>query len=269
MNNDEKGYVIPTPVDTSEEVNKDDSLLSRERDNIISATNQVNNSIDKDMIAETNSKYKIKKTPLIIKFLIYVGSALLIFFVAFYAIKYSKKFIDAGDVTTTTTTSSPLERSKEYWNKNSVRRYIDKDSNVYMFIPEEYGGWVYSISSSVDGPSAIFGTYDNNEVSLTMDDVFELKVTDKGLSLDDIELTISSGEFKYYTYKDDTTTAMLIINASEGLLHGAYINNGSVIEGKYMEYEDRIVLKGIETEYVFQKNGNNVEYNGVKLALQV
>jgi hypothetical protein len=102
-----------------------------------------------------------------------------------------------------------------------------------------------------------------------MDDVYELKVSDKGLMLDDIELTISSGEFKYYTYKDESTTAMLLINASNGLLQGVYVINGSVIEGKYMEYDDRIVLKGVQGDYVFQKDGNNVSYSGVKMSLQV
>lgn len=269
MNEDEKGYVTPTPVDTSGEVQHDDSMLGRERENIINATNQVNNSINKDMIAETNSKYKVKKTPLIVRFIAIVLTVLIIFFVSFYAIKYSKKFIEAGNVTTTTTTSSPLERSKEYWNKNTVRRYVDKDGSVYMFIPKEYGEYIYTISSSVDGPTTIMGTYDDNEVSLTMDDTYELKVSDKGLMLGDIELTISSGEFKYYTYKDDTTTAMLLINASNGLLQGVYVNNGSVIEGKYMEYDDRIVLKGVQGDYVFQKDGNNVSYSGVKMSLQV
>ena len=269
MREDEKGFVTPTPVDTSGEVNKDDSMLGRERENIINATNQVNNSINKDMIAETNSKYKIKKTPLIVRFVAIVLTVLILFFVSFYAIKYSKKFIEAGNVTTTTTTSSPLERAKEYWNKDTVRKYVDKDGSVYMFIPKEYGEFVYNISFSIDGPSAIMGTYDDNEVSLTMDDVYELKVSDKGLMLDDIELTISSGEFKYYTYKDESTTAMLLINASNGLLQGVYVINGSVIEGRYMEYDDRIVLKGTQGEYVFQKYENTVLYNDVKLTLQV
>lgn len=269
MNEDEKGYVTPTPVDTNGAVEPTDSMLGRERDNIINATNQVNNSVNKDMIAETNSKYKIKKTPFIVRFIAVVLTVLLIFFVSFYAIKYSKKFIEAGNVTTTTTTSSLLDRSKEYWSKNTVRRYVDNDGSIYMFVPKDYGGFVYNISSSVDGPTTIMGTYDDKEVALTMDDIYEIQISDKGLKLDDKELTISSGEFKYYTFKDDTTFAMLLINASSGLLQGVYINNGSVIEGKYMEYPDYIELKGSQGSYIFQKEDNIVSYNGVKMTLQV
>lgn len=269
MNNDEKGYVTPTTVDTSGEVSQNDSMLGRERDNIINATNQVNSSIDTGMVAETNNKYKVKKTPLIVKFLSIVLAILLIFFVSFYAIKYSKKFIDAGNVTTTTTTSSPLQKSQEYWNKNTIRRYVDNDGSVYMFIPKEYGSYLYHISYTADGSQGVFGTYDDYEVSLTMDDVYEYKVSDKGLLVDNLELTISSGEFKYYSYKDDTTTAMLLVNASQGLLHGAYIYNGEVIEGNYMEYSDHISIKGIQGEYIFQKDGNDVLYNNVKMSLQV
>ena len=69
MNNDEKGYVTPTPVDTNQSVNEGDTMLGRERDNIIVATNQVNNSINEEQIKETNNKIKYKKMPLLVKFL--------------------------------------------------------------------------------------------------------------------------------------------------------------------------------------------------------
>ena len=270
MNDNEKGYVTPTPVDTSGEVVRTDTLLSREKDNIINATNQANNSIDEVKAVETNNKYNVKNISFIVRFISIVLSLVLVFFVAFYAIKYAKKFIEAGEVPTqTTTTSSPLERSKEYWNKNAVRRYEDNEGTIYLFIPEEYGKYVYVISKDADGISSLMGTYDDNDVSLTMDDIYEYSISDKGIKLGDKELTIKSGEFKYYTYKDDTSTSMLLVNASTGLLQGVYINNNSSIEGKYMEYEDRIVLTTIQGEIVFQKEGNTVTYNGVKMALSI
>ena len=46
-NNDEKGYVTPTPVDTNQPVNQQNTMLGRERDNIIVATTQVNNSVNR------------------------------------------------------------------------------------------------------------------------------------------------------------------------------------------------------------------------------
>lgn len=268
MKDDEKGYVIPTPVDTSGEVKKDDSLLGRERDNIINATNQVNSSIDKDKIIETNNKYKIKKTPKIISFTILVLSGVLIFIVSFYCIKFSKKFIEDGNPTTTTTTSNPLDRATEYWNKDTVRRYIDNDGKVYLFTPRSYEKYVYEISKGEDGIETQMGIYDDETVQLNMDDVYQIKVSNNGLLLDDKEINTSSGEYKYYAYKEGEHYALLIINASAGLLQGLYIQDNSVIDGKYMEYDDRIELTNITTKYIFPKKGNSVLYNNLELTLQ-
>ena len=98
-----------------------------------------------------------------------------------------------------------------------------------------------------------------------MDETIDYSVSEEGLTMDDLQAKMSVGEFKYY--KGDNS--ILVVNASENALQGLYMNNGNVIEGSYMEYDDRIEIKGSTQVYVFNKSGNDVMYNGVKLTLQI
>ncbi len=266
MNNDEKGYVTPTPVDTNQSVNAGDTMLGRERDNIIVATNQVNNSINEEQIKETNNKIKYKKMPIMVKFLSIVITLLLIFFISFYVIKYSKKFIQAGEETTTTTTTvSALKKSEDYFNKDAVKKY-ETNNKILFILPKSVSTYVYEISyneSGIDNTS--LGTYDDEYLYLTMDESASYKVSETGLNINNVDYKISSGEFKYYQSDNN----ILIINATPNALQGLYLSNGNVIEGAYMEYNDRIELKGQTQTYIFDKVGNTVVYNGVNLQLHV
>ena len=268
MNNDEKGYVTPTPVDTNQQVNAGDTMLGRERNNIIVATNQVNNSINEDQIKETNNKIKYKKIPLLVKFVSVVLSLLLIFFISFYVIKYSKKFIEAGEETTTTTTTiSALTKSQDYWNKDIVRKY-EGNNKIYLFLPQSIGPYVYEIAYDNTGvTSTALGTYIEDTINLTMDDSYLFQVSPNGLTIDNEEYRIQSGELKYYVGDNNE---ILIINATPNVLQGIYVTNGSTLEGAYMEYDDRITLTSAQgNEYVFTKIANGITYNGVNLSLNI
>jgi hypothetical protein len=114
----------------------------------------------------------------------------------------------------------------------------------------------------------IMGTYDDHEVNLTMDDIFTLKISDNGITLNDEEYKISSGEFKYYTYKEGDISSILLINASSNALNGLFIDTSrTAYSGKYMEYDDKIVLQGTNGDIVFTKNLNQLSYNGINLTL--
>ena len=238
------------------------------RKKVVVITKKVNSSIDEAQIRETNSKIKTKEIPLFLKFLSVVATVMIIFFVSFYAIKYSKKFIKAGEATTTqSTTSSNYSRSKDYWDKKIVRRYLG-DNVVLLFLPSSMYNYVFTIDYEDEDVLYTLGTYDDNEVILTMDDIYELKVSDNGIKLGDSEYKISSGEFKYYTYRENDNTSILVINASKNAMYGVFIDTNRVAySGKYMEYDDKIVLEGTNGSISFIKNGNTVDYNGVKLTL--
>ena len=235
---------------------------------VVVITKQVNQSIDEEKIKETNNKIKTKEIPLFVKFLSVVATIMLIFFVSFYAIKYTKKFIKAGESTTTqSTTSSNYSRSEDYWKKNTVRRYV-KDKKILLFLPAKLYNYVYLIDYEDSEIDTIMGTYDDHEVNLTMDDIFTLKISDNGITLNDEEYKISSGEFKYYTYKEGDISSILLINASSNALNGLFIDpSRTAYSGKYMEYDDKIVLQCTSGDIVFEKNLNQLSYNGINLTL--
>lgn len=236
---------------------------------VVVITKQVNTSIDEEKVKEANNKIKVKEIPFFVKFLSIVFGAMIIFFASFYAIKYAKRFIKGGEVTTTkATTSSGYSRATDYWNKDTVRRYLDKDS-ILLFLPRSMYEYVFEIQ--VDEDENIIthmGTYNDTEVQLTMDDIADLRISDNGIMLDDKEYKISSGEFKYYTFKDGTSSSILVINASATALYGVFIDTNRVAySGNYMEYDDKIVLTCDNGTITFNKNGNTVDYNGTKLTL--
>lgn len=233
---------------------------------VVVITKQVNSSIDEEKVKETNNRIKVKETPMFIKFLIVVGCVMTIFFASFYAIKFSKSFIKAGEVTTQpSTTSSKKDRSVDYWKKDTVRRYVS-DNMIYLFFPKSLYSYVYEIDySDVENVSTTMGTYTDEEVLLTMDDVYEYSITDEGIKIGDNEYKMSSGEFKYYLGDG----SILVVNASKDALQGVYVdNNRTSYSGKYMEYDDKIVLQGIAGDLVFNKTGTDIYYNGVKLTLK-
>jgi hypothetical protein len=268
-NNDEKGYVTPTPVDTNQTVNPGDTMLGRERENIIVATNQVNKSINEEQIKETNNKIKYKKTPLIVKFLSIVITLLIIFFVSFYVIKYASNFIKEGEVKEeTTTTISALKKSQDYFNKDTVRKY-ETEGKILLFLPKEYNNTVYYIEYDNTGvTNTSVGNYTDDSIELTMDEEYTYEVSNNGLMINGVEYKINSGELKYYTYKDNKNLNILIINATPNALRGLYINNNNYLEGSYMEYEDKITITD-SLEHVFIKNGDTLTYNGVNLSLNI
>ena len=266
-NNDEKGYVTPTPVDTNQPVNQQNTMLGRERDNIIVATTQVNNSVNQEQVNETNNRIKYKKTPLIVKFLSIIITLMLIFFISFYVVKYSKIFINNGQVQEeTTTTASMLKKSLDYFNKDTVRKY-EYDGKILLFLPKAYNNTLYYIESDKDGNiTTSVGNYTDNTIELNMDEELEFEVSNNGLTVDGVEYKINAGEYKYYTYKDDNNLNILVINATPNILRGLYISNNNYLEGSYMEYGDRITITD-SIEHTFIKNGDMLSYEGVNMSL--
>ncbi len=267
MNNDENKYVTPTPVDTSGEVNSQDTMLGRERNNIINATNQVNSSVNQQQVIETNNRIKTeKKIPFIVKFLCMVIAILLMFFISFYVVKYAKKFINAGKIEETTTTVSPLAKSIEYWNKDTVRKY-EGYGKTFIFLPRNISSQVYLIESNGTYiTETALGTYDNDKMYMTMDDTYTYSVSNKGLLINDKEYSISTGEIKYYV--SDDNNSILVVNAKPGALQGLFVSPNSSVAGVYDEDDNNIYLGEAKTT-VFEKNGNTVTYNGITLTLQL
>ena len=142
-NNNNNNIVKPTPVDLNKvERTNNDTFLNRERDNIVSATMQANQAIDKEAAKEVNNRYKIKKQGsyknlfiVFICFFIAISlglGALVLMKEAEY--KYKQ---ENSTTTTVPTTLSPLQREINYLtNTSRTRKY---ENSYYMLLLSPYG----------------------------------------------------------------------------------------------------------------------------------
>ena len=130
--NDSHNVVQPTQLNTNVvHVKTGDTILGRERSNIVNATLQANKNIDEKQAERINNKYQVaeEKTQMQ-KFMIGVGAVMAVLVGLILIFKVIKFVGDATmppeDKTTTaetTTTQTPFQRSLAYANSTSkVRR---------------------------------------------------------------------------------------------------------------------------------------------------
>ena len=253
MKDNEKGYVTPTPVSDAEKLTK-----------------EVNNSIDENKIKETNNKIKTKQMPLLVKFISIVATIMIIFFASFYAVKYSKKFIEGGEVKEEEkTTVSPQVKAEDYFNKNAVRKY-ESDDTVVLFLPKELYNIVFFLKHNdkevTDVTTAI---YEDNMVQMSMDEYLDYSIVPGGIKIGDNEYKISSGEMKYYVKEDENASSIMVMNGQQNALYGIGLVSGVVYQGKYMEDDNKITLTEGSIIYEFKKKSNDViVYNDLELVLK-
>ena len=142
QNNNDK-IVTPTQVNLHHvQVDPNqDNFLNRERENIVSATIQANQAIDKTQAKEVNNEFKIKKNSSLVATLI-IGLGLIVAVVlGLGVVKLMKEAENYGtqDQTTTTTTKlTAFEQSMQYLTNYSKVRKYQNTSYVLMLSPESF-----------------------------------------------------------------------------------------------------------------------------------
>lgn len=275
-NNKQNNYVTPEQVDLSK-VNVDQTnkgALNRERDNIISATIQANDAINEGEAKIVNNAIKIKKRNPILTFLVGLIAISLAGGGAYLGYKLMDDYLVAQDnkTTTTTTTIQAINHVAVYTNnRNKVRKY-QNDDTILILTPKISGlvdTYIYLKKNDEGIISQEVGTYNINEETLDLignnGEHHVFVISNKGLVTDGVTLGMYDSEMKYYTYSNETTAELLVLNATLNSEIAYYVSTNGV-NGlfKFTETNDTISL---DNGSIFTKNGMSIEANGITLNL--
>lgn len=280
MNNNQNNndnIVKPTQVNLNN-VNVDqsqDNFLNRERENIVSATIQANEAIDKDSAKTVNNEIKIKKNnPFVTALFVVIGLAVatVLSIGAITFIKSAENYGTDTNTTTTTTTISKLQSQLNYLNNyNLVRKYQNAEY-VLLLSPGSYDivsnqNFYMLIQLGKTELVPEYGTYtiNGNMVELTGTNVKskkQLNVSETGLVLNNYVLEKKDTEMKSYGYKDTTSAGVLIINGTPGNENALYIYSDTNTSYKAVKFTEDGTSITIEDGTVFTKDGINVVNNG-------
>lgn len=274
--NKENNYVIPEQVDLTK-VNVDQTnkgALNRERDNIISATIQANDAINEKQAKVVNNSIKVKKRNPFITFLVGLIAISLASVGAYLGFKLMDNYLknEENKTTTTTTTTQAVNHVALYTsNRNKVRKYQNEDT-ILLLTPKMSGlvdTFIYLKKGTGGIISQELGTYNINEDTIDLlgnnGKKYVYNVTREGLISSEETLNMYDSEMKYYTYRNETTTELLILNATLNNEIAYYVstsgNNGLFT---FTETDNAITL---DNGTVFTKNGMNIQVNGLTLNL--
>ena len=256
--NDSHNVVQPTQLNTNVvHVKTKDTILGRERSNIVNATIQANQNIDEKQAQRINNKYQVaeEKTQMQ-KFLIGVGAVMAVLvglILIFKLIKFvGDSTVAPEDKTTTvetTTALSPYQRAVGYANSTGkIRRYSSSNQVLFLlqygkFTGDSNSGVFILANISQDNVAINKGTYNivTNTIQLKENNtVFRYNVVDDGLSSGNAILNIDDNEYKIYANDKE----MLIVNGTMDHNFGVYINesvdNSKTIYGNSVETRDYI-----------------------------
>lgn len=259
--NDNSNIVKPQLVDLNAvQVNNSDNLLSRERDNIVSASIQANQAINKEMATEVNNQIHIdnsinpkKKIVIILSIAILIAGAIGSFVLFSDLLKPEEKIEK-----TTTTINMNNEFNKHLKDSNSVRKY-ENDKYVLLILPEKFNSYVLLNKSFISYSSGNVQINDRELLLINPVDSSTNNITigDTYLTFMDSKLTYNDSEFKYY-YDDNE---LLVINATANMEGAYYINLNSAVSGvsTFIETNTDITLSSGD---IFTKTGDNINHNG-------
>ena len=256
--NDSHNVVQPTQLNTNVvHVKTGDTILGRERSNIVNATIQANQNIDEKQALRINNKYQVaeEKTQMQ-KFLIGTGAVMAVLvglILIFKVIKFiGDTAVPPESKTTTveaTTTLSPLQRSMAYANStNRIRRYSSQNQILFLlqagkFTDDDKNGVFILADISQDNVSIHKGTYNVVTSTIQLNEnkvIYKYSVVDAGVSTGNNTLRIDDNEYKVYANDKE----MLIVNGTMDHNFGFYINesidNNNTIYGNSVETRDYI-----------------------------
>lgn len=274
--NNKNNYVTPEQVDLSkvtvDQTNK--GSLNRERDNIISATIQANDAINEGEAKVVNNAIKIKKRNPILTLLVGLIAIILAGAGAYFGYKLMDDYLKFQDnkTTTTTTTTQVINHVSIYTNnRNKVRKYQNDDTililtpkisgllNTYIYLKKNNDGIISQEIGSYNISDEVIDLIGNNG------EHHVFVISNKGLVTDGVILNMYDSEMKYFTYSNESTAELLILNATLNSEIAYYVST-SGINGlfKFTETADAISL---ENGTIFTKNDMNINKNGITLTL--
>lgn len=273
-NNEEKNIVTPEKVDLSKvQVNNNDNMLNRERDNIVSATIQANRAIDKEKARSVNDSIKVKKMNPIIMFFAVTAVLLiagLLSIIVLQGVKKAMTFDDVSTTTTTTTKQSAKNVQIAYLNDFAKVRKYQSATQVLMLSPKSYdmvnNKYFYMlITLGEKNIQAIeYGTYFVKGDTVKLEEhnaktIKELALTEEGLVLNNNTLKKFDTEMKYYQYNETNEKEILIINGTLYNEYALYITtNASKTEYNIYKFEETKEYIKLENGVIFTKDGMNV-----------
>lgn len=268
--------VTPTMVDLSKvQVNNDDTMINRERDNIVSATIQANRAIDKDKAKDVNNQIKVKKFSKTQIILIVILVAIIACISAFLVVKLVNKMVNYGvedKTTTTTTTQSIFQKELSYFTNTSIIRKYQDINYILLLSPSNidlkdnktfYMYLKYDNTGTLEEESGTYIIEDTKLELTSRNDVKkEFELTEVGLVSKGITLKKNNGEMKSYKYETDSIKKILIINGTVNNELGLWIkstkDNTTYELGKIEENDTSIIFA---TTNIFSKSGENIINN--------
>ena len=269
--NDSHNVVAPTQVNQNVvHVSTHDTILGRERSNIVNATIQANKGIDEKKAEQINNKFQMEEKTQMQKFLVTVGiimGCLVALILIFKVIKFvgDKTAATVAPTTTTTTTTSVLDKTTAYVTANSkVRRFSD-DNNIMFLLPTGFNvsqhtsGIFIKANISKTPTTFLKGTYHikAGNIQLTCDDktLLTYTITEAGIASGSELLKVNDSEYKYYGAEGE----MLLVNGTPGHNFAYYLggtaNSLTVAYGESSETQQAISIIG-KLEYKKLPNGN-------------
>lgn len=280
--NQVNNVVNPTPVNNSGVINTNgnvqeaDTMLNRERENIVAATIDANANIDEKKALNVNNQIQHKKMNKFIVFLAVLFAVIVIAIAGFLIVKLTNKAMTYGDdETTTTTTTKASEESKflSYLNDTTKIRKFQSDNYILVLCPSGLDlvnpskDYYILLNTSEDGLlNAKYGAYTLNEGVLNLDNE-NVTISDSSITYNSESLKIYDTEMKYYYYKDANRSYLLYINGTLKNEQYFFIDSSTTTItklGKYVETTDSITLND---ETVFTKVNDDLTYNNYTLKM--
>ena len=268
--NDSHNVVAPTQVNQNVvHVSTHDTILGRERSNIVNATLQANSNIDKKKAEQVNNKFQMEEKTQMQKFLTTVGvimGVLIALILIFKIIKFvgDKTAAVVAPTTTTTTTQSALNKTMQYVNSTTIVRKFSDNNNIFLLlpagfnVPQQSKGIYIKANISKIPTTFVKGTYNivSGNVQLIGDDntTITYTITETGLASGSELLKVNNSEFKCYGADGE----LLIVNGTPGhnfvYYLGGTANSLTVAYGDSMETDKAITITG-KLQYVKLSDG--------------
>lgn len=256
--------------------NQADTMLNRERDNIVAATIDANASIDEKKALNVNNQIKQKKVNKFVIFLAVLFAIAVIIIAGFGIVKLTNKAMTYGDESTTTsTTTKQSEESKflSYLNDETKIRKFQGDNFILVLCPSDVDltsaneKYYILLNTSDNGLlNAKYGTYTLNEGVLKLDNQ-ETSIGDNGITYNNETLKIFDTEMKYYQYKDNTRSYLLFINGTLKNEQYFFIDSSTITNVKLGTYKETLDSITLNDNTVFTKVNNDVTYNNYTLKM--
>lgn len=253
-----------------------DTMLNRERDNIVAATIDANAAIDEKKALDVNNQIKNKKVNKFVIFLAVLFAIIVIVVAGYGIVKLTNKAMTYGDEpTTTSTTTKQSEESKfmSYLNDETKIRKFQGDNYILVLCPSGIDltsanrKYYILLNISANGLlNAKYGAYTLNEGVLKLDNQ-ATPIGDNGITYNNETLKIYDTEMKYYQYKDNTRSYLLFINGTLKNEQYFFVDSSTTTNVKLGTYKETLDSITLNDNTVFAKVNNDVTYNNYTLKM--